>query len=118
MNKDYPVFNKWLTVQDWILDRTEVFPKSVRFSFSDRIANLSLDITEGIIEAIYSKDRAYILDKLNLYIEKLRVLFRISFNRKYLSSSQYEFISRELNETGVMVGGWRKSAHEKNRKPV
>lgn len=109
MREDYPLFNKWLTVQDWILDRTDAFPKSVRFSFSDRIANLSLDITEGIIEAIYSKDKTYILDRLNLYIEKLRVLFRISFNRKYLSGSQYEFISRELDEAGSMIGGWKKS---------
>lgn len=115
MNEDYPVFNKWITLQDWILDRIEGYPKIVRFSFSERIANLSLDVTEGIVEAIYSKDREYILGKLNLSIEKLRVFFRMSFRRKYLCSSQYEFISRELDEIGGMIGGWRRSQREKVR---
>jgi len=90
------------------MDRCEKFPKSVRFSFTGRILNLSLDILELVIEAIYTKERSYILRKINLYIEKLRVFFRLSFNRKYLSLNQYEFISKELNEFGRMIGGWAK----------
>ncbi|MBA7669023.1 hypothetical protein ES703_77149 [subsurface metagenome] len=39
-------------------------------------------------------------------MEKLRVMFRISYERKYLSINQYRYISSELNETGKMVGGW------------
>jgi len=64
---------------------------------------------EGIVEAIYTKDRSYILDRINLYIEKLRVMFRITYKRKYISAKQYEYISGLLNETGKMTGGWKKS---------
>ncbi len=70
---------------------------------------------EGIVEAIYTKERAHILDRLNLYIEKLRVLFRISHQRRYLSGRQYAHVSKLLNETGKMLGGWRKSL---GRKPM
>tara|TARA_B100001971_G_C17968067_1_gene420893 strand:+ start:345 stop:680 length:336 start_codon:yes stop_codon:yes gene_type:complete len=108
MKENYPIFVKWIDTLDWILDRTEKFPKSVRFTFSSRIAQHSLDVLEGIVEAIYTKDRKHVLEKLNLYIEKLRVLFRISFKRRYLSSAQFEYISLQLNETGRMVGGWKK----------
>ena len=111
-NEQYPVFKKWYHLLDWILNRCEQFPKSVRFTLSSRIVNLSLDILEGITEAIYSRERLYILDNLNLYIEKLRILFRISFERHYLSVKQYEFISREINEVGKMIGGWRKHCTE------
>jgi flagellar biosynthesis/type III secretory pathway protein FliH len=74
--EDYPVFEKWSKILDWILDTVEKFPKSARFSLASRIANIALDVMEKIIEAIYTKKRLYILRNINLYIEKLRVLFR------------------------------------------
>ncbi len=109
VNEEYPVFQKWYHILDWILDKCEKYPKDVRFTVSNRIAALSLDVLERIIEAIYTKKRAYILDSINLYIEKLRVFFRLSFERRYISSGQYAYISTELDEVGKMIGGWRKS---------
>ena len=108
MNDEYPAFRKWYKILDWILDRCEGFPRSVRFTFSGRIANTALDVLERLIEAIYTKERAHILDTINLYIEKLRVFFRLSFERKYLSAAQYEYISKEIDHFGRMIGGWRK----------
>jgi len=109
MKEDYPAFKKWYKILDWILNKIEKYPKSVKFSFSSRIGNISLDILEKIIEAIYSKKRLDILEQINLYIEKLRVFFRISYERKYISVKQYEYISGELKEFGSMIGGWIKS---------
>ncbi|MBU4184727.1 MAG: diversity-generating retroelement protein Avd [Desulfobacteraceae bacterium] len=110
MKEDFPIFVKWFDTTDWILDTVEKFPKSVRFTISGRMANMTLDVMEGIIEAIYTKDRSYILDRLNLYIEKLRVMFRITYKRKYISAKQYEHVSGLLNETGKMIGGWKKNS--------
>jgi flagellar biosynthesis/type III secretory pathway protein FliH len=112
MNEDYPVFVKWYKTLDWILDKTEKYPRNVRYSLSGRINDISLDILEKIIEAIYSKKKRYILQSINLYIEKLRVLFRISSKRRYISIKNYEYISKELNETGKMIGGWLKICAE------
>jgi flagellar biosynthesis/type III secretory pathway protein FliH len=108
MNNNYPVFVKWLDTTDWILSSVDKFPKSVRATISNRIVNTALDVMEGIVEAIYSKDRQNILKKVNLNLEKLRVMYRIAFNRRYVSSKQYEFISELFSETGKMIGGWRK----------
>lgn len=113
MKKQYPLFEKWSKTLDWILDIIEKFPKSVRFSLSSRIANISLDVLEKIIEAIYTQKRVHILYAINLYIEKLRIMFRICFQRKYISVKQYEYIIGELNEAGKMTGGWIK--HETSR---
>ncbi|MBN2374714.1 diversity-generating retroelement protein Avd [bacterium] len=109
MKEDFPLFVKWSEATDWILETTEKFPKSVRFTISGRIANMTLDVMEGIIEAIYTKERRHILERINLYIEKLRVMFRISYKRRYVSMSQYEYISGILDEAGRMIGGWKKT---------
>lgn len=106
---DYPVFTHWYKTLGWILNRIEGFPKDVRFTVSNRIANLSLDIAERLIEAIYTKNRRPILSEVNLKLEKLRILFRLSMDRRYISMKQHEYISTQLNETGKMIGGWLKT---------
>jgi hypothetical protein len=108
MKENYPLYVKWFETTDWILETVEKFPKSMRFTLSGRIVNMTLDVLEGIIEAIYTKDRAHILDRINLYMEKLRVLFRIAYKRRCLSTSRYEYISSHLEEAGRMAGGWKK----------
>ena len=112
MNEKYPVYIKWYKTLDWILDTAEKYPKSVRFTISGKISEFSVIIMEKIIEAIYSKKRIDILQEINIYIEKLRVFFRISYDRKYISTNQFEFICTEIEETGKMIGGWIKSCKE------
>lgn len=105
---DYPIFSHWSKTLDWILDTSEKFPKSVRFTVACRISNLSFDVLEGIIEAVYISNRQKILATINLNLEKLRVMFRICHARKYISSRQFGHISQLINDTGRMVGGWNK----------
>lgn len=109
MNEKYPLFIKWRKITDWVLDTVEKFPKSVRFTISSKIAEMTLTVVELIIEAIYAKDKRHILEKINLYMEKLRVFFRICYERKYISISQFEYICVEIDEAGKMTGGWLKS---------
>lgn len=78
--------------------------------------NITLDVLELIIEAIYTKERVYILNKVNLLIEKLRVLYRLSYERRYISEKQYVYIAKELDEAGKMTGGWKK--HEDTQRAI
>jgi hypothetical protein len=110
MKENYPIYEQWYKTLIWILDRVEKFPKNARFSIASRLADEALNLMEYIIESIYTKNRVPILDKINLCLEKQRVFFRISFDKRFISAKQYEFISREINLTGQMVGGWRKQS--------
>jgi hypothetical protein len=112
VKEDYPVYVKWLSIVDWLMDLSEKYPKSVRFSLSNRIVNRALDIQELIIEAIYVKKRIDLLHSVNRNMEILRSYMQISVNRKYISVKQYEYIGREMNEAGSMIGGWLKSCRE------
>lgn len=118
MREDYPLFEHWYRTLDWILGTVENFPRKARFSLASRIADFALDSMECIIDAIYTKQRRHILDQLNLYIEKQRVLFRLAHDRGYISGAQYEYIAGALNEAGQMTGGWRKASRETTRKSV
>jgi four helix bundle protein len=107
-HKELPIFVRWYKFLGWLLDTTEKFPKRVRFTFSSRLDNLALDILEKITEAAYSKDKVNILKRINLEIEKMRVLLRLCHDKQYLSSRGYEHAAKELYEIGNMVGGWIK----------
>ncbi len=104
---DEPViFTRWLDYLAWLLPTTEKFPKRVRFTFADRINNLALDIIEDLIEARYSQNRLQLLQRINLRLEKLRILLRLCHQARYLSHKGYEHSAREINEVGRMLGGW------------
>ena len=105
-HQDLPIFVKWLDVLRWLLPVTERFPKRVRFTFSDRIVQLALDLVEDLVEARYSRDKRMILQRANLRLEKLRVLLRLSYELRYLDYKRYETVCRDINEVGKMLGGW------------
>lgn len=106
---ELPLFVHWEKTLKDILSRTEKFPKRVRFTFSSRIDNLSLDILEKIIEARYSKTKAVTLAQASLLLEKLRVLLRISHEERHLDHKGFEYVARNIDEAGRMLGGWIRS---------
>jgi hypothetical protein len=107
-DKDLPIFVKWLDFLKWLLLTTDKFPKKARFTFSDRINNLALNIVEDLVEARYTKQRGIILARTNLNLEKLRVLIRISYELRFISFKAYEQATYSINEVGRMLGGWLK----------
>jgi hypothetical protein len=96
----------------------ERFPKQARFSLASRIADVALDAMQLIVEAIYTKHRLRLLNRLNLLLDQQRVLFRIACDRRYLSVKQHEYIANAIDEAGRMVGGWRRDTRAKNRTTV
>lgn len=107
---NYPLYVKWLDTVPWIMERTQRFPKHLRYSLAQKIDNICLEILELIVQAIYSQAKREPLQKINLKLDVLRALIQMAFKMQHLSESQYEYISRELLESGKMVGGWLKSA--------
>ncbi len=78
-------------------------------AITGRIDNLALDILEHIIACRFNPElRQRGLKKINLDIEKLRVLLRICHEMKYLSNRHYQYAFLQINESGKMIGGWLK----------
>lgn len=106
--KNYELFNHWYKTTNWLLERCEKMPKHTRFTISSRIVNLALETVELILEAIYTKDRAGFLKRINMNLEKLRFFNRLCKDRRYMSITQYEFLAKAINQAGKMCGGWLK----------
>lgn len=96
----------------WTLDRTAGLPRSHRFTFGERVDRMTLDGLELVIEATYAAAGAKgpPLRRLNLVLEKLRVLWRLIAARGWISQQQLRFVTGELDEIGRMTGGWLKSS--------
>ena len=105
---DLPIFVNWMEFLAWLLPTTEKFPHKVRFTFSNRIDNLALDIVEDLVQARYSREKRAALAQANVRLEKLRVLLRLCHTLGYLPHQRYEHAMRLLYEIGSMLGGWRK----------
>ena len=64
-------------------------------------------MVEGIVDATYTRNRAPILRRVNLSLERLRLLFRLSADLKLLDMRRYEHAARNIDEIGR--GGWIKA---------
>ena len=105
---ELPLFAHWMDWLRWLLPTTEKFPKRLRFTLTQRIDNLALDIAEELVEARYTRRKRDRLHSINRKLERLRILLRLSHDLQALPHRQYEFAMRSLDEAGRMVGGWLK----------
>lgn len=94
----------------WLIPTVDKFPKSQKFLLGDRIQSTALDMLEGLIDATYTRNRWAVLSGVNLKLERLRFLFRLSKDLKYLDMRRYEHAARNLDQIGRQVGGWIKAS--------
>jgi hypothetical protein len=110
---DLPIFVLWMEFLTWLLPTTEKFPHKTRFTLTNRIDNLALDMVEDLVEARYTREKRTSLRRANLRLEKLRVLLRVCHTLGYLPHARYEHAMRAINQVGTMLGGWRKQQGER-----
>ena len=93
----------------WLIPTLERFPRRQKFLLGDRIQTTALAGMEKLVEATFTRNRGRILDRVNVDIDKLRLLLRLSKDLGHLDSRRYEHAARRLDEVGRLVGGWRKA---------
>jgi hypothetical protein len=105
------VIDKTYELIKWFSGHVSKFPKSHRYTLGSRVEMNLYDVLEGLIRARY-QDRARRigeLDGTNLQLEILRFLGRLCHDLRFLSTGSYEYLVREIDEIGRMVGGWKRS---------
>ena len=93
----------------WLVPAVEKFPRSQKFLLGDRIQQTALDVLERLITATYTRSRGNLLNEANIGIEKLRILFRLATDLRYVDLRRYEHAARRLDEVGRLIGGWMKA---------
>jgi len=105
-----PIHTAIVELVGWTLDRTASLPKCHRFTFGQRLDNLTLELLLLATRAIFAERAAKppLLREANLLLEQLRVLWRLVCDRHWISQQQLLFVAGRLDEIGRMAGGWLK----------
>jgi hypothetical protein len=98
----------WEKQMHLLFDCTQRFPKISRFTFAQRIDNHALDLAQYFVLAQYAtrRDTAIHLQEANLVLAQLRLLLRLSCDRKYLSIKQTENFTKAFAEIGAGIHRW------------
>ncbi|MCH7681939.1 diversity-generating retroelement protein Avd [candidate division KSB1 bacterium] len=107
-NQDLLVIKKGYDFSKWLLQHTGKFPKSYRFSVAAKLENAILDFIEFATVANMRKDKMPLLRKADEALARLRLLFRLSYELRFVNLKSYEFGSKQVNELGRLLGGWIK----------
>ena len=93
----------------WLIPTLDKFPRRQKFLLGARIESTALDVLEGLVEATYTRNRARMLEAVNLKLDKLRFLFRLSCELQLLDWRRYKHAAHGIDEIGRLVGGWIKA---------
>ena len=85
------------------------YPKSERYALANDVKNTTHAGMEYIIQAhkVYDKsEKLKILENLDVKLKFLKVLIRVSYKNKYISSNNYTAWCRKLTNITNLLGGW------------
>ena len=88
----------------WLIPTLERFPRRQKFLLGDRIQSTAVASLESLSEATFTRRRARLLDRVNLDLDKLRLLLRLAKDLRYLDRRRYEHAARRLDEVGPAGG--------------
>ena len=96
--------------------------KGVRYTLGSRIENKFLDLLELSYTAYFieKEKKTEKITECILITDTLKFLVSVAWEGKLISNKQCEDVAMKLEEIGKMLGGWRKSLgnpEKKNRTP-
>lgn len=107
------VLAHWEAFVPWLLDGCARWPRSARFSLTQRLENHALDVLELLVVARYQpRQRAVSLHQANLLLERMRFLYRVARARQLISARAFDKAMRDVDEAGRMIHGWRQRLRE------
>ena len=107
--QESPVFLKSFETLEWIFNHTQKFPKHQRFVMAKRIEEAALAFHDSLVWATKTPRKAAPLADADFHLERLKVYNRLAMRLKLSSFAQYEYLAKELDELGKLLGGWQRS---------
>lgn len=104
------ILTKTFDLLTWLLPCTEKFPKNQRFVVTKRLQDAALDFQEALFEANARSGDARLeyLRAADAHLNKVRLYLRLAHHWHWITSNQYEHVSRMVAELGKLLGGWLK----------
>lgn len=102
------IFTRTYDLLQWLLPRCERFPKAQRFVLTKRLEDAALDFQEMLFLANAHNGRTRLahLQTADAHLNKLRLYLRLVHQWEWLTTGQYEHVSKLVTEIGKLLGGW------------
>lgn len=110
LQKIKEVYFLWIKISDNI-------PKKRQYTLGNKVENKILELLEMSYLSYFSKDNK--MEKISrciIILDLLKFNISLSWEAKLIPSKQYEEISILLAEVGKMMGGWKNSLNNPERK--
>ena len=106
------------TYRYWIIIHRD-FPKTERFGIGQKIEQSFLDVLELTFASVYLvlDQKILMLSRTIAKLDNLKFFMQLAWESKLIQTEKYAHISKELEEIGRMLGGWRKGLLEKKKLP-
>ena len=108
MAQDMVIFVRVLDLLEWLIPKSESFPRVHRYTTTSRLLDAALDLQEQLFDAQSRRGaaRSEALSSADASLNKLRLYLRLAHRWQWLSDGQYEHVSRMVAEVGRLLGGW------------
>lgn len=107
--EDFKILQKCYDMIEYGYVALRQFPKSEKHTLAAEIKRSMYELLRLIIRANKRYYKKTTLQDIDIEIENLRYLVRLSNGLGFLPFKKYEIWTRTLNEIGKMLGGWMKS---------
>lgn len=89
-----------------------------RYTIGARIENKFLDLLEVSYTAYFTdkEKKGQKISEAIFLLDTLKFLISVAWEGKLLSHTQFEDIAKKLEEIGKMLGGWKKSLENPEKK--
>lgn len=93
-------------------------PKGARFTIGARIENKFLYLLELLYLAYFTEKekKGQKIIECILILDTLKFLVQLAWEAKLVSHKQYEDTALKLDEVGKMLGGWKRSLENPEKK--
>ena len=102
-NNEMLIIKKGYDFSKWLLHHTGKFPRSYRFSVAAKLENGILDFIEATTVANMRKNKIPLLKQADEALARMRLLFRLSYEMRFINLKSYEFGSSQLVELGKLL---------------
>lgn len=91
------------------------FPKVERFGIGQKIEQSFLGVLELTFASVYlaSEQKILMLSRTIAKLDNLKFFMQLAWESKLIPTEKYANISKNLEEIGRMLGGWRKGLQTK-----
>ncbi len=110
MVEDLRIQSKVYQLLQWLLPKSEKFPRFYRTTLTKRLMDAALVLHESIAAAtsFTGSQRYKLLLQADSSLNIIRIYLRLISDWQWLSLSQYEHVSGIVAEIGRMLGAWIK----------